>query len=239
MLSEAAYPTQLGRARHETRPEHGDAATSPRGNTGSVEGCVHCGRALAEQPRISQRVPHMSPARPESVAALLNTLADARLVAPERRQQALFAAERVLGRGACIEADTSAHVLHAVANPSDGVVSHDFAFWSETDDVIAEFSVALGSVSASFEQVAIAEHESLTVCTRTRASVQSIEIELVPGGLDAVVLALNAVLAEAGCERRMVALETNELDWKVYVSADGDLAAQLSTLGQTRALRPR
>ncbi len=58
-----------------------------------------------------------------------------------------------------------------------------------------------------------------------------------PTGIhDAIVEHLNKYLERTDLLRRVYALETDELDWRVFLACEPDVASVLSAAGQTRKL---
>ena len=174
----------------------------------------------------------------DSLSHLIELLSNANLIPSAKRTSAEQTARQFLGATGAIESDTASHVLHAVAQPVHGVISHDYAFWNETVDVVKEFSDALRMEPIEMHQVAILEGEQLTLRVQVEGESCTMDIDLVPGGLDSVAHQINAWLRRAQSPRRLVALETRELDWKVFVAVNKDVEAALQELGQTRPLRP-
>jgi len=135
-----------------------------------------------------------------------------------------------------VESDAAAYFL-SQSGGIEGVVSHDFHFWNETNDVIAEFTRALGG-GARFEQVSITPPSE--VCVRTIFDGEASDkatLDIDGGrGLDAVVEYINAAMDANQRTRRICALETDEFDWRVFVACDPDVMRVLAEAGQTRKL---
>src|SRR5690242_9897388 len=77
-----------------------------------------------------------------NIDSVLAALASAQLITTMSMEEARG---RALARfGTLLDGrDAAALVLNALGQPIPGHVSHDFHFWTETDDVVAEFASAI------------------------------------------------------------------------------------------------
>jgi len=137
------------------------------------------------------------------------------------------------------EASAAAYFLsQSECSLDEGVVAHDFPFWNETDNVIAEFSRAVAVREVSFEQLHIEPCYEIHVRTTVAGKKARNDTLDIDGGrgLDAVVEHLNKTLEKTNLQRRVYALDTDELDWRVFVACEPEVAHVLSAAGQTRKL---
>lgn len=178
-----------------------------------------------------------------NIDSLLAALASAQLLTTMSMEEARARALEHLD-GLLDGPDAAALVLvKALDQPIPGVVSHDFHFWNETDDVVAEFAAAIHEPEAlRLELLAIETYEErmhVRATVRGEAREQWIELDGSVGGLDAFAAYLNALLAEIGAAVRVYALDTAEFDWHVFVVRTPAQMSALASGGWTRPLRDR
>jgi hypothetical protein len=170
--------------------------------------------------------------------ALIAALSVARLVTLKTealaREIASRESELLTGR------DGAALLLNFLGEQIPGHISHDFAFWVETPDVVSEFAAALTDVPLALELLTMAGPEQrMQVRATVRGALRErwIEVDGSVGGLDAFAAWLNEILREVEADVRVYALETEELDWHAFVIRTPEEVQGLSALGQIRPLR--
>ena len=172
------------------------------------------------------------------LAALIAALSAARLVTLETEARAREIATResalLTGR------DGAVLLLNFLGERIPGHISHDFAFWNETPDVVSEFAAGITDAPLALELLTMDGHEQrmqVRATVRGEGRERWIEVDGSVGGLDAFAGWLNQILGEVEADVRVYALETNELDWHVFVIRTPEEVAGLSALGQIRPLR--
>jgi hypothetical protein len=169
---------------------------------------------------------------------LIAALSTARLLTLENVARAREIAAR---EGALLaDRDGAALLLNFLREPIPGHISHDFAFWNETREVVSEFAAGIPDLPLGLELLEMdgpEERMKVRATARGERRERWIEVDGSVGGLDAFAAWLNQMLGELEADVRVYALETNEFDWHVFVIRTKEEVEGLRALGQIRPLR--
>ena len=169
---------------------------------------------------------------------LLAALRTARLVTPEGEAHARAVSAARFGDR--VDRSSAAYLLDAIDQPIPGYISHDFHFWDETADVVAEFAAAIAGSPLALELLTMDGTEQrmrvrITVAGDVRRRWFPVDGSV--GGLDLFASYLNKLLADVGAVVRVYALETDELDWHAFVIRTPAEVEALRAAGWVRRMR--